>query len=84
MTLLLAMLFPLAVRSKADWFRAAFILLDVYVNYTEMTVLFLSFPDKGDRTVTKRLKRLKDTPGWRGDIARWAGIRLNKVDPGHI
>jgi hypothetical protein len=84
MSLLLAILFPRVVKSKAHWFIAFFLALDVLVNYTEVTVAFLQFPRKGDWTVTKRLRSLKGDTTWRGRMAAGISEWLNKVDPGHV
>lgn len=84
MALLLGLLFGALKRWPSDPLKVIFLLLDVLVNYTEMSLLLLSWPTYGDWTVTKRLKRIKDDAGWRGDLGRRVSALVNKIVPGHI
>jgi cyanate permease len=55
-------------------------LLDCFVNFTVMTILFLELPK--ETTVTSRLKRHnKAAGGWRKAVALWAAPLLNPYDP---
>lgn len=57
-------------------------IVDAIVNVTIMTAIMLEFPM--ETTVTARLQRHKDEPGWRGAIARWFAPLLDPYDPrGH-
>lgn len=88
MSLLLALLYPLAIQYLRGgvWlvvlpitFIAFFI--DVIANYTELALLTWDFPRKGEHTFSDRLVRLQYNLDWRGDIARKIIPILNYFDP---
>ena len=56
--------------------------LDVFLNWTLCTVLFLDLPR--ERTITERLHRYQQRPGLRARVAAWVcGHLLNPFDPEH-
>ena len=56
------------------------LLLDLYVNITVMTILFLELPT--ELTVTSRLKRHnRSGTGWRKKLANWFEPVLDPIDP---
>ena len=57
---------------------------DVLANYGGLALLFWDWPQYGEYTVSKRLPRLCNLPGWRGRFARRCKIYINKRVPGHI
>ena len=55
-------------------------LLDAFVNIFVMTLVLLELPE--ELTVTSRLKRhIKESAGWRLDVARWFIPLLDPFDP---
>lgn len=89
--LVLALRFPLAIQHERGgvWKVLSFLalrtgLLDIYLNYTTFTVLFLQLPRDGEYTLSKRCERLVSDPGWRGKIARLIAWYTNKFDKDHI
>ena len=90
MTILLALLYPLAIQidRKGWWYAVAPItliawLIDVWCNYTELALLTWDRPRKGEYTFSVRLLRLKHDLGWRGDIALAVIPYLNYFAPNH-
>jgi len=91
MTLLLALLYPLAIQyERGGWWRivapvtAFALLIDVLANYTELSLAMLEWPKRGEWTFSTRLERLFREQGWRGDIARPVSRVLNWFSPtGH-
>lgn len=61
-----------------------FIIVDVIVNYTAMTYVFLELPDNDRKTVTERLKHyIKTEPfSWRGKLAIYICAYL--IEPWHF
>lgn len=55
--------------------------IDVILNYTELALLTLDFPRKGEYTFSTRLMRLQYDTGWRGSFARYLSDCLNKIAP---
>lgn len=55
--------------------------LDVFLNYTLVSLGFLEFPQKGEYTISKRLKRLQFNLDWRGVVARPIVFVLNYLAP---
>ena len=91
MSLLLFLIYPLAVQyGRGGWWRAvapltlAALLLDVAANYTELVLLTLDWPQSGEYTFSKRLRRLVLDTGWRGFIAEHIKAYLNTYDPNHV
>ena len=66
------LLFPIAV--------LAFI-IDVVLNYTELALLTLDIPRKGETTFSKRLARLRYNTDWRGSFARYITTCLDAIAP---
>lgn len=88
MTLLLALLYPLAVQyERGGWWRVlapiTFIALvvDVIANYTELAIAMWDFPRRGEWTFSQRLVRLTGSHGWRGKVAREIAHWLNRIAP---
>lgn len=69
------LLTPLAIRTG---------LLDIYLNYTTFTVVFMQLPGKGEYTLSERCERLVYESGWRGFIARLIARFTNLFDKNHI
>lgn len=57
------------------------LVLDVVLNYTELALLTLDFPRRGEWTFSTRLKRLRDATGWRGHTARYIARGLDAIAP---
>jgi hypothetical protein len=66
------LLFPIAA--------IAFI-IDVVLNYTELALLTLDFPRKGETTFSRRLARLRYNTDWRGSFARYITTCLDAIAP---
>lgn len=88
MTILLALLYPLAVQyDRGGRWRllAPLTLLTIGVNmlanYTELALLTWDFPQPGEHTFSQRLKRLVEDDGWRGVLARGIAEALNYFAP---
>ena len=73
---------PLASRILGAPPALAAYLLDVFLNLTVCTVLFLDLPREA--TITKRLHRYRRGRGRRARVARWICWHLlNPFDPDH-
>ena len=88
MSLLLALLYPIAIQVERGgwWYLLApvtllTLLVDVVANYTELALLTLDWPKAGEYTFSTRCKRLQHDQGWRGDIARVVRDFTNFFDP---
>lgn len=88
MTILLALLFPLAIQYERGgaWRLLApvtfvAVLLDIAANYSELALLTWDWPRKGEHLFSQRLKRLIHNDGWRGSVARAVAKPLNYFDP---
>ena len=88
MTILLALLYPIAVQyDRGGRWRllAPLTLLTIGVNmlanYTELALLTWDFPQPGEHTFSQRLKRLVNDDGWRGALARGIAEVLNYFAP---
>ena len=57
------------------------LVLDILLNYTELSILTLDFPKKGEFTFSKRLSRLQYNTDWRGTLARYIAKGLNSIAP---
>lgn len=89
--LVLALRYPLAIQYERGglWRVLSFLalragLLDIYLNYTTFTVLFLELPKNGEYTLSKRCARLVHDNGWRGSAARLIARYTNRFDKDHI
>lgn len=88
MSILLALLYPLAVQyERGGWWRVLApvtvlaLVIDVIANYTELALLTWDFPMRGEWTFSTRLKRLKYERGWRGALAKPITGYLNYFAP---
>ena len=88
MSIILALLYPLAIQyERGGYWRVltpvTFIALviDIFVNYTELALVTLDFPQYGEFTFSQRLKRLKYDHGWRGYFAHVVIKYLDYFDP---
>lgn len=88
MTILLALLYPLAIQiERGGWWLLVTpitllaLAIDVIANYTELALLTWDWPQKGEYTFSTRLLRLQHDMGWRGDIALRIKPFLNYFDP---
>lgn len=86
--LLLLPLFVLAIQTErgGPWkvfviFMPPAMLLDVFLNFTELALLTLDFPRSGEWTFSVRLRRLVLRDDWRGSVARYLATILNSIDP---
>jgi len=57
------------------------LLIDVALNYTELALLTLDFPRKGEFTFSRRLARLRYSTNWRGVLARYTTACLDAIAP---
>lgn len=55
--------------------------IDVILNYTELALMTLDFPRKGEYTFSTRLQRLQYNTCWRGGFARYLAPVLDKIAP---
>lgn len=88
MSLLLALLYPLAIQyERQGWWRIVApitllaLLIDVIANHTELALLTWDWPRKGEWTFSQRLKRLRFCMNWRADIANIVIPYLDFFDP---
>lgn len=81
--LVLAALFVLWARTRWKAVAVPALILDVFVNFTWAWAIW-GRPQRGEWTISKRLKRQRFDAGRRGvwawQLAEW----LNRHDPGHI
>lgn len=91
MSILLALLYPLAVQyERGGWWKLLApvtlfaLVIDIVANYTELALLTWDFPMQGEYTFSTRLKRLQRERGWRGSLARPIVVYLNFFYPGHV
>ena len=77
---LLAVMYVIWARTGSKVVALPALVIDVFLNYTTAWVIW-GKPQKGEWTISKRLKRIQDRNGWMGlAVARW----LNRHDPGHV
>ena len=88
MTILLALLYPIAVQYDRGgrWRLLAPLTLltigiNMLANYTELALLTWDLPRPGERTFSQRLRRLVNDDGWRGVLARGIAEALNYFAP---
>ena len=88
MTILLWILYPIAIQyERGGWWRCVLpvtvlaLIVDVWCNYTELAVLTLDWPQRGEFTFSTRLKRLKSDPTWRGAMGRYIARVLDAIAP---
>lgn len=55
--------------------------IDVLLNYTELALLTLDFPQKGEWTFSTRLSRVCREEGKRGSVCRYITKVLDAIDP---
>jgi hypothetical protein len=87
MSLLLLILYPVVIQyeRKGWWYLLAPLaiiayVVDVIANYTELSLIY-GWPRKGEFTLSNRLWRLSNIPGWRGDLASWIMRYTDWFDP---
>lgn len=75
MTILLALLYPMAVQyERGGWWRLVApltllaLVVDVIANYTELALLTWDFPQKEEWTFSKRIPRLLQKNDWRASL----------------
>jgi hypothetical protein len=88
MSILLALLYPLAVQyERGGWWRVLApvtlftLVVDIIANYTELALLTWDFPKQGEYTLSTRLKRLQYDLSWRGELAPYIVTYLNFFAP---
>ena len=91
MTILLALLYPIAVQYERGglWRLLApvtfpTLLIDVIANYTELALITWDFPTKNEWTFSTRVQRLQYYAGWRGSFARAVKAYCNFFYKDHI
>lgn len=55
--------------------------LDIALNYTSVSLLLWERPQRGEYTISNRLKRLIHDTGWRGRISRPVAWTLDFIAP---
>lgn len=53
----------------------------VLLPYTLFQLYFWEIAPKGEFTISMRLGRLIEDPGWRGAVSRWLAVILNWLAP---
>ena len=88
MTLLLWVLYPLAIQAeRGGLWRVAYVLwplalaIDIAANHTELALLTADFPRRGEWTFSQRLGRLRRRADWRGDFALYTSRVLDAIAP---
>lgn len=88
MTLLLALLYPIAVQAeRGGWWLIVTpitfiaLVIDVIANYTELALITWDFPANGEWTFSLRLRRLRTLPGWRGEFGKYVARVLDSIAP---
>lgn len=91
MTLLLALLYPIAIQyQRGGYWRVLMpltlltALIDVWCNYTELALLTWDFPRKDERTFSQRCARLIHQTGWAGTVGRLTQWYCNAFMEDHI
>lgn len=91
MTILLAILYPIAVQyERCGWWRLLApvtvfsLFIDVIANYTELALITWDFPAKNEWTFSTRAQRLQYYAGWRGSFARAVKAYCNFFYKNHI
>ncbi len=91
MTLLLIILYPLAIQGLRTGFWRVLVpltilawVVDVIANYTELALLTWDFPRKREITFSDRCLRLVKQDGWAGFVGRCTQKYCNFFYAGHI
>lgn len=91
MTLLLALLYPIAIQYERGgvWLLVlpitiVALLIDIIANYTELAILTLDFPKAGEYTFSTRLERLQYSDGWRGIVCFKIARILDAIAPSGV
>jgi hypothetical protein len=89
MTIILALMYPLAVQyERGGWwlvlapFTFIVLVLDIVANYTELALFTWDFPRQYEYTFSTRLVRLRRAPGWRGVVCSKVANILDALAPG--
>ena len=80
---LLAVMYVLWARTRSKWIAAPALVIDVLLNFTTASVIW-GWPERGELTISKRLKRQRGDAGMRGLMAHTLAEWLNRHDPGHV
>jgi len=89
MSIILLIFAPLALQYERGWtflapLAAAFYLLSIFANYTELVLLTGDWPRDGERTCSQRLARLRKWKNVRGWLCQKVADYLNYFSPGHV
>jgi len=91
MFIVLLLLYPVAIQYQRGgaWrllypVTALALALDIWANYTELTIIMWDAPRPLEYTFSERLERLIFDYGWRGNVARITAAYLNFFMPHHI
>lgn len=91
MTLLLALLYPIAIQyERGGWWLLLLpitviaLVVDIIANYTELALLTLDFPKAGEYTFSTRLERLQYSSGWRGKVCFKVARILDAIAPSGV
>lgn len=91
MSILLALLFPLAIQyERGGWWKLLLVigipcyLVDLVAARTDFALLMWRWPRPEERTVSQALRTIVKDPGWRGVFARGIARYVNLFDRGHV
>jgi len=88
-TLLTLILYPVAIQYEKEWkWKYKYLyyftgVLDIIANYTEVSCVY-GLPDRGEWTISRRLRKLSKVGGIRGKLAAWSILYVNYFQPGHV
>lgn len=80
---LLAVLYVIWTRTRSKVVALFALVIDVLLNYTTASAIW-GWPQRGEWTISKRLKRARAGTGLRGLWAHQLAEWLNRHDPGHV
>ena len=75
---------------RGGWWRVCYIvawpalLLDCLLNFTELALMTLDWPRRGEWTFSTRLERLQYASGWRGSACWYLSRVLDVIAPSGI
>jgi hypothetical protein len=91
LSLILALVYPLAIQYKRGWWMwwvlpltLAALVLDVVANYTELALLTWDRPQAKEYTFSQRLYRLQWGTPWQQFVAKVTIPYLNFFDRDHV
>lgn len=86
--LILLPLYAIGIQvERGGWWRVLWpftlvaLFWDIVLNFTELALLTLDYPEWGEWTFSKRLSRLRFDYGWRGQVARYLKRCLDAIAP---